>query len=623
MRHRRNHSRSRIIGRRQARRVGCAIALAAAGLSAGAAAQTNLYWGDLHLHSNFSLDAYGVGNTYVTPDMAYRFARGIPIYYKTLDTKVQIDRPLDFLGVTDHASNLGIDVQVVSGDALLRQTEWGQKLVDSVTDETPWPGLLGYRRSLGPDGNAMMQDVTTLELRQSAWQKEIDAAEANYIPGTFTTFVAWEWTAMIEGKNLHRNVISNAGAEANQFYPFSAGQFYSLDGVDSIRPEALWDWLDATSARTGVDFIAIPHNSNLSAGLMFDTVDSDGRPISGPYARERMRWESLVEITQMKGTSEIRPSLAPTDEFAEFEIRRKLLIGTPTPPDAGDYVRTALMRGMEIQTRVGENPYRFGFVGATDGHIGMSSVEENNFHGKIASDAKLSQHLPSRRPVIFPAWEMSASGLTGAWATENTRDSIFAALKRKEVYATTGTRIALRVFGGFSFTDDDADAVDIAAVGYAKGVPMGGDLTQAPRGKAPSFLIHAARDPAGANLDRVQVIKGWIDGNNEAQQKVYDAVWSGDRVPGADGKVPPVGNTVDISTTLYTNDIGAPQLATVWTDPDFDPDQLAFYYVRVIEIPTPRQSLYDAVALGIDPAVTNQPATLQERAYSSPIWYTP
>jgi len=600
-----------------------AAGLLLTGVAATAGAQTQLYWGDLHLHTNFSVDAYGVANTYVTPDMAYRFARGIPIYHQAIDSKVQIDRPLDFLGVTDHASNLGIDVQVVSGDERLQATEWGRRLIDSVNDERPWPGILGFRRTLGPDGNAMMADVTTLELRQSAWQKEIDAAEQNYIPGVFTTFVAWEWTAMIEGKNLHRNVISNAGANANQFYPFSAGQFYSLDGVDSTRPEALWDWLDETSARTGTDFIAIPHNSNLSAGLMFDTVDSDGRPISADYARHRARWESLVEITQMKGTSEIRPSLAPTDEFAEFEIRRKLLIGTPTPANAADYVRTALMRGMEIEAQVGENPYRFGFVGATDGHIGMSSADERNFTGKIASDAKLSDHLPKERPVIFPAWEMSAAGLTGAWAEENTRESIFAALKRKEVYATTGTRIALRVFAGFNFDDRDADAADIASVGYAKGLPMGSDLTRAPRNRALGLLIHAAKDPVGANLDRIQVVKGWMDENDQAQQKVYDVAWSGNRSPGPDGKVPAVGNTVDISTALYTNTIGATQLATVWRDPDFDPDQMAFYYVRVIEIPTPRHSLYDAVALGIDPAITNQPATIQERAYSSPFWYSP
>jgi hypothetical protein len=250
-------------------------------------------------------------------------------------------------------------------------------------------------------------------------------------------------------------------------------------------------------------------------------------------------------------------------------------------------------------------------------------VEENNFLGKIASDARLSQHLPSPRPVIFPAWEMSASGLTGVWAEENTRESIFAAMKRKEVYATTGPRISLRMFGGFSFKASDARASDLVAIGYEKGVPMGSDLTQAPKGKAPGLLIDVARDPVGANLDRVQVIKGWLDDNDEVQQKVYDVVWSGDRAPGADGKVPEVGNTVDTSTALYTNDIGSAHLATVWTDPDFDPEQTAFYYVRAIEIPTPRQSLYDAVALGVDVSVTAHPATLQERAYSSPIWYSP
>jgi hypothetical protein len=597
-------------------------ALAAAGISAGASAQTNLYWGDLHLHTNFSVDAYGVANTKVTPDMAYRFARGIPIYHDVLDTKVQIDRPLDFLAVTDHASNLGIDVQVVTGNERLQATPRGRELIASVTEESPWRGILGYRRAAGPNGNEVMEQVTTLELRQSAWQAEIAAAEANYIPGTFTTLIGWEWTAMIDGKNLHRNVISNAGAEAGQFAPFSAGQFYSI-GIDSNRPENLWAWLDETSAATGIDFIAIPHNSNISAGLMFDIVDSDGRAIDSQYASNRSRWESLVEITQMKGTSEIRPALAPTDEFADYEIRRKLLIGTPTPANAGDYVRTALMRGLEFDDEVGVNPYKFGFVGATDGHIGMSSVEENNFLGKIATDAKLSQHLPTPRPVIFPAWEMSASGLTGVWAEENTREAIFAAMKRKEVYATTGPRISLRVFGGFSFEARDARAGDLVAVGYAKGVPMGSDLTAAPRDKAPGLLIHVARDPVGANLDRVQVIKGWLDDNNEAQQKVYDVVWSGDREIGTDGKLPEVGNTVDIRTALYTNDIGSAQLSTVWTDPDFDPGKMAFYYVRAIEIPTPRHSLYDAVALGIDVSVTEHPATLQERAYSSPIWYTP
>ena len=602
-------------------RLSCSFIAALVGNSA-ALAQTQLYWGDLHVHTNFSLDAFGVGNTYMTPDLAYRFARGIQVYHKTLDTKVQIDRPLDFMAVTDHSDNLGVDVMVVTGDPQLQQSDAGRQMIAS-TKEKPWNGLQGFTRPLA-NRTELMAQVTTLELRQSAWQKEIDAAEKNNIPGTFTTFLGWEWTAMIDGKNLHRNVISNATAQqGSEFYPFGAGQFYSIEGIDSNRPEALWSYLDTTSARVGADFIAIPHNSNLSAGLMFDVVDSDGRAFDAQYARTRMRWESLVEITQSKGTSEVHPELAPTDEFAEFEIRRKLLIGTPTPSNPADYVRTALLRGLDFNDSLGVNPYKFGFVGGTDNHIGMSTVNEANFLGKIASDAKLSEHLPKERPVIFPAWEMSASGLTAIWAEENTRDSLFRAMKRKEVYGTTGTRIALRMFGGFNFTTRDAAANDIAAVGYRKGVPMGSDLTAAPKGKAPTLLIHAAKDPVGANLDRVQVIKGWIDSSGEPQEKIFNVVWSGDRQPKADGDLPDVGNTVDISTAQYTNSIGEPQLATVWTDPEFDPKQASFYYVRVLEIPTPRQSLYDAVALGIDVSVTKHAATIQERAYSSPIWYTP
>jgi hypothetical protein len=586
------------------------------------AQQRNLYFGDLHLHTNYSLDAYGVGNTFMSPDLAYRFARGIPVYHKTLDTKVQIDRPLDFLAVTDHSDNLGIDVQVTSGSALLAQSEAGRRMI-AAAREKPWTGLQSFTRPQ-PDRAELMQQVTTLALRQSAWQDELDAAARHYQPGTFTTLLGWEWTAMIDGKNLHRNVISSASPEqGSQFYPYGAGQFHSLDGIDSNRPEDLWAWLDATSRRVGVDFIAVPHNSNLSAGLMFDVVDSDGRPFDAQYARTRLRWESLVEITQAKGNSEVLPELATTDEFAEFEIRRKLLIGTPTPPNEGDYVRSALKRGLGFGAALGVNPYKFGFVGGTDNHIGMASVEENRFLGKIASDAKLSDHLPRERPVIFPAWEMSAAGLTAIWAEENTRESLFAALRRKEVYATTGTRIALRMFAGFSFTPRDARVNDIAAVGYRKGVPMGSDLAAAPRGKAPTLLIHAAKDPAGANLDRLQVIKGWLDAEGQARESIHDVAWAGERQPDASGKLPAIGTTVDEETATYSNSIGSTQLATVWTDPDFDPAEAAFYYVRVLEIPTPRQSLYDAVALGIEVAVTKYPASIQERAFSSPVWYTP
>lgn len=598
--------------------------LLAAGICTSVQSQERqLYWGDLHLHTSYSLDAYGVGNTYVDPDQAYRFARGIPIYHKTLDTKVQIDRPLDFLAVTDHSDSLGIDALVAAGDPLMQQSETGRAML-AAAKERGWTGLQGFARA-NPALN-VLQNMTTPDMRRSTWQREVDAAEKNNIPGKFTTLFAWEWTAMEAGKNLHRNVISNASAaQASQFIPYAAGQFYSLKGVDSNRPEDLWAWLDSTAKQVGIDFIAIPHNSNISGGLMFDVVDSDGRPINAEYARTRARWESLVEVTQMKGTSEIAPELASTDEFADYEVRRKLLVGTPVVPTEADYARTALMRGLAFQKSLGANPYKFGLIGATDGHIGMTSVEENNFYGKIASDSKLSTHapVPGQRAVIFPAWEMSASGLTAVWAEENTRDSLFAAMKRKEVYATTGPRISLRVFGGFGFTANDARANDLATIGYRKGVPMGSDLTAAPKGKSPTLLIHAVKDATGANLDRVQVVKGWLDASGQPQQKVYDVVWSGSRKVGADGKLPAVGNTVDVNTALYTNSIGAAQLATTWTDPDFDAGQEAFYYVRVLEIPTPRHSLYDALALGIDVSVTKYPATIQERAYSSPIWYTP
>lgn len=611
-----------------------AIALAGTGLAALAAVsggtpataverslpETNLYWGDIHLHTNFSLDAYATGNTEVTPDMAYRYARGIAIKQPGLDRKIQIARPLDFLSVTDHAEFMALQVYLNRLDPRLLSTPWGRKTLEAHLK----PGGNVMQATGGaladdtPERREMLSQIFSPELRAASWSEEVDAAQRNYLPGTFTTLVGWEWTAMLmpDGLNLHRIVLSNAdGTSGKEFIPYA--------NSDSQRPEDLWNYLSQTKERTGVDFLAIPHNSNISGGLMFDMADSDGKPISEQYARMRSTWEPLVEVTQMKGTSEVHPELAPNDEFADFEIRRKLLIGTPTPANPGDYVRSALLRGLQLQGKVGINPYKFGFVGGTDSHTGLSSADENDFTGKLVADMGLSQHFKPTRPVIFPDWEMSASGRVAVWAQENTRQGIFAAFKRKEVYATTGPRIQLRVFGGFDFAAADADAKDIAGIGYSKGIPMGGDLAYAPAGKAPQFLIHAAKDPLSGNLDRVQVVKGWVDAKGNPHEQVYDVAWSGDRRKGRDGKVPAVGNTVDVKTGLYTNTIGAVQLATVWTDPDFERGQTAFYYVRVIEIPTPRHSLFDALALGIDVADTKQPATLQERAYSSPIWYTP
>jgi hypothetical protein len=586
----------------------------------GQPTQTHLYWGDVHLHSNYSLDAYGTGNTTVTPDLAYRFARGIPIRNPGQDAKIQIDRPLDFLAVTDHAEMLGLQVELDSLDPKLISTPWGRKMLAAHLD----PKSGGVMRASGgatgdnasPERKEMLSQIFSPEIRQATWDAEVAAAEKNYVPGKFTTLFGWEWSSMPGGKNLHRIVLTGANAaQARQFYPYS--------NIESARPEDLWAFLEKTKARTGADFVAIPHNSNISGGLMFQMVDSDGRPLSAEYAKLRQVWEPLMEITQMKGTSEVHPELSPTDEFADFEIRHKLLIGTPTPASEADYARSALLRGLEVHAKVGVNPYKFGLIGSTDSHTGMSTVAENAFTSKLVMDIPLSEHHKPSKPVIFPDWEMSGSGRAAVWATENTREAIFSAFKRKEVYATTGTRIALRVFGGFSFQPSDAKARDIAQVGYAKGIPMGGDLTRAPAGRAPSFLIQAVKDPVSGNLDRVQVVKGWLDAAGKTHERIYNVAWAGPRRLDASGRLPSVGNTVDVSTATYTNSIGAVELATVWKDPDFNPAQTAFYYVRVLEIPTPRHSLYDAVALGIDVKETKQPASIQERAYASPIWYTP
>ena len=577
---------------------------------AAIAQQTNLYWGDTHLHTNNSTDAYSTGNFVADPDTAYRFAKGLPVLHPTLRTRVRIMRPLDFLVVSDHAEQLGLQAQVMKGNPLMLATAWGKTLRAGL-EQSQARGM----RGLSPaDRQQMNQDMRTPAFRQGTWAEQVDAAERHNDPGKFSTFVGWEWTVHPGGKNLHRVVFTSSdGATAKKFLPFNAN--------DSQRPEDLWQWLEKTKADTGADFVAIPHNANISGGLMFDMVDSSGRSITAEYARMRLRWEPVMEVTQVKGTSEVHPELSPNDEFAEFEIRRKLLAGAATPANKSDYARSALLRGLEIEQSTGANPYKFGMIGSSDSHTALSSVEESDFLGKLANDS-----LPDVRKnqaVIFPAWEMSAGGIAGVWATANTREAIMAAFKRKEVYATTGPRIALRVFGGFNFAANDASARDIASVGYSKGIPMGGDLSNAPRGRAPSFLIHAVKDPISGNLDRVQVVKGWLDAAGQTHERIYEVVWSGNRKPDANGKLPPVGNTVDVSRVTFTNTIGAAQLATVWTDPDFNPAQRAFYYVRVLEIPTPRHSVYDAAALGIDVKETRQPATIQERAYSSPIWYTP
>ena len=586
----------------------------------GGYAQTELFWGDTHLHTSHSTDAYASTNQLADPDVAYRYAKGQPVLHPTLGNRVIIPRPLDFLVVADHSDYLGLQVYLQKDDPRLTGTANGRRLQEMMREN---PGSI-FRTIFGanPEFSAEELMATYRPIMEQPWLDEIAAAEKHNEPGRFTAFAGWEWSAHADNRNLHRVVFSPASAEQlQQFFPYS--------NLDSTRPEDLWRWLEDTSSNIGADFIAIPHNSNMSTGLMFDLVDSDGRPITARYARTRARWEPVVEITQAKGTSEVHPALSPNDEFAEFEIYRRLFFRQEPTPQAVDYVRSALQRGLLIQEDTGVNPYKFGVIGSSDIHTGLATLDENNFMGAVARDTLPSyrQSAPRNRPPEesaspLSAWELSASGLAGVWAEENNRKAISAAFSRKEVYATSGPRIALRVFGGFNFEPEHAQANDLAATGYSLGVPMGSDLT-ASEGQSPTLLIHATRDTRGANLDRIQVIKGWLDDEGNAREQIYNVAWSGNRALDNAGNLPAVGDTTNPTTASYENTIGAPQLATVWQDPDFDPEVIAFYYVRVLEIPTTRHQVYDAVALGMDAAETEQPLAIQERAWSSPIWYTP
>ena len=433
----------------------------------------------------------------------------------------------------------------------------------------------------------------------------------------------------------------------------AARRYLPISTFDSDRPEDLWKWLDTTSKASGTDFLAIPHNQNISKGLMFPVADSDGNPISKAYAESRMRWEMIVEATQTKGDSETHPFLSPTDEFADFETYDHVIesgeskdvalfgdafIGQLSEQDrkyieenmkhvakAGDYTRSALKRGLAIEARIGINPYKFGMIGSTDQHSGISAAEEDNFWGKMGMDSIPENTFNSDMVIVPPsgkAIDMGASGIAAVWAEENTRGSLFDAFKRKETYTTTGPLMRVRFFGGWDFDKEDAASSKLAEIGYKKGVPMGGDLSKAPEGESPAFLIQAMKDPNHANLDRIQVIKGWVDEAGTPYEKIYDVALSDGRKVGRGGKVKPVGNTVDLKTATWTDTVGDVELATVWTDPDFDPKANAFYYIRVLQIHTPRNSLYDAVALN-RPHPDEYPATIQERAYTSPIWYTP
>lgn len=603
---------------------------------------TQLYWGDTHLHTSYSFDAFMNGNSTADPDTAYRWAKGQPVVHPYNRARVQLDRPLDFLVVADHAELMGVirainfeqaelpDMSIVDSierwfairylNSKIEEGRGREVFVDLLPDDPVYPGedpVVDPSNKL-PTGR--FGDTSAME--KIAWNEIVDAAERHNNPGTFTSFVGWEWSSIPTGVNLHRVVFSpNGGEIAKQYLPYGSD--------DSQYPEDLWAWLDETSSRTGAEFMAIPHNSNISKGYMFRDLTLKGQEISADYARTRMRWEPVAEITQIKGDSETHPSLSPDDEFADFETYefhiQKALSAQGYTAQPGDFIRSGLKTGLQLAEKVGTNPYQFGVIGSTDSHSGLSSADEDNFWGKMAQDS-----VPENKrrgglttdPRGVTGWNMAAQGLAAVWAEENTRDAIFAAFKRREVYGTTGPRMRVRFFGGWDFSALDDRMNNLAEVGYRDGVPMGGDLVRSAAGGAPQFIIQAVQDPIGVGLDRVQVVKGWVDVEGNAFERIFDVAWAGDRTPDADGRLPAIADTVDRTTGRLSSDPGAPELITVWQDPTFDPDQRAFYYLRVLQVPTARHSLLDAIALQIDPPIEG-PAVHQERAYSSPIWYTP
>ena len=613
----------------------CALALTGLSAIAGAAhaRPDQLLWGDTHLHSSNSFDAYLNRNMSADPDTAYRYAKGLPVIHPYHRARVQIETPLDFLVVADHAEYLGVMRHIqergIPRDGLgLWDTgrawfvEWwlsgviaDDEGMAAFTSFLPVPMSVEEAAAQTPEQNIPNSELMT----ETVWNEAIRIADAHHDPGTFTTMIGWEFSSIPAGANLHRVVFTPDGADvASKFLPWSS--------VDSMYPEDLWTWLDQTSEETGARFVAIPHNSNISKGYMFTETTLRGEAYDAELAKRRAKWEPIVEITQIKGDSETHPSVSPNDPFADFETYPHYIQNDPPPydPKPGDYVRSGLLLGLAMERELGVNPYRFGLIGSTDAHTGMASAEEPNFWGKLARDS-IPENKPGDRGTGWgpTGWSMSASGLAAVWAEENSRDAIYDAFRRREVYATSGPRIAVRVFAGFGIDPGAANADDLAAVGYEKGVPMGGVTGRGPDGAALRILVHAAKDPKSANLDRVQVVKGWIDAEGATHERVFDVVWSGARTVDASGAVAAVGNTVDPDTATYTNDIGAVQLATVWEDPEFEPDQPAFYYVRALEIPTPRHSVWDALALELDPREIQGPWWIQERAYTSPIWYQP
>ncbi|MGB3223935.1 MAG: DUF3604 domain-containing protein [Desulforhopalus sp.] len=588
---------------------------------------TRPLFGDTHIHTGYSMDA-GAFGARLGPRDAYRFARGEEITSNT-GQPVKLSRPLDFLVVADHSDGMGFFPLLMGGDSKLMASEQGKRWYDQIKGGKGAEAAINIIQSFGlgkmPDGFPL----PGTKAYRSAWQETINAAEAYNDPGRFTALIGYEWTSNEQGNNLHRNVIFREdGDRARLVEPYT-----TLKPLGSGNPEDLWKWMAAAEEKSGSELLAIAHNGNLSNGTMFPTIEAFGKDLDKNYVETRAKWERLYETTQTKGTGEAHPYLSANDEFANFEIWDKGNLDGSTVKTKDmlqhEYAREALKNGLALETKLGTNPYKFGLIGSSDAHTALAAMGEDNFFGKTAPQEPSAERMTNtffkhpKTGVTIMDWEVGASGFAAVWAAENTRQAIFDAMHRRETYATTGPRMTVRFFGGWDYQPEDANNRMPAAVGYAKGVPMGGDLSKAPESKAPTFIAAALKDAIGANLDRIQIIKGWVDNNGQLQERIYDVAVSGGRTIEADGRCKTeVGSTVDIANATWTNTIGAPELITVWKDPDFDPALKAFYYMRVLEIPTPRWTAYDAKRFGTKP-LPGTTMTLQERAYTSPIWYTP
>ncbi|MER8441037.1 DUF3604 domain-containing protein [Mesorhizobium sp. M1312] len=589
---------------------------------------TRPFFGDTHLHTAFSMDA-GAFGAKLTPRDAYRFARGEEVTSST-GQPVKLSRPLDFLVVADHSDNMGFFPDLFAGKPEVLADPTGKKWYDMIQSgkgaDAAIEIIVAFSHGTFPKDIMYFPGTPAYK---GAWQETIAAAEDYNNPGLFTAFIGFEWTSNTGGNNLHRNVIfRDNGDRASQVEPFTVYPPYGSD-----NPVDLWKWMGAYEVKTGGDVLAIAHNGNLSSGLMFPTVEQFGKPVDREYVEQRAKWERLYETSQTKGTGESHPFLSPNDEFASFEIWDKGNLDGSVPKTKEmlefEYARSAYKNGLKLERELGTNPYKFGLVASSDAHTGLTAMEEDNFFGKTTPQEPSPERIGAtfvnnaQTGVKIMDWEVGASGYAAVWAKDNTRESIWDAMQRKETYATTGPRMAVRFFGGWEFASEDAQSRLPGQIGYTKGVPMGGDLRAAPEGKKPTFLVAALKDPLGANLDRYQIVKGWLEADGKLNEKVYDVAWSGDRKPDAGtGKLPSVGDTVDAANAGWTNTIGSPELSAVWEDPDFDASQPAFYYGRVIEIPTPRWTAYDVKRFGVK-ALPGTAMTITERAYTSPIWCTP